>query len=792
MIKAGSYSFGENNFKIFDNLLEGVSVYEPVYDNGKVHDFIIKYVNPATIAGSGNSYKHYIGKYIGNLYGIEHLELYFKIFEEIIATGKSKTFKAYLPPLNRYYQVSGFQNPDGFFVMLRVDITDQEKAERELKNTYDNLEIKVHEKTNELQKANEELKQEIKEKKRVESKLIESENRYRKLLENSFDAVVIHNDGKLISANSAAMDLFGVKNPEEFVDTPLLNFVHPDYRETVIERIGEMLKNKAVPPIEEKFLSVDGKVIDVEVLATGFHYKGENAVQVVFRDITERKMAEKALKESEEKFRLIFNKANDMLTLSELQENGMPGKYIEVNEVGYKRLGYTREEFLDMSPADIVAPNKRDEMPGNAELIAKNGCSNFEIVHVAKDGRKIPVEINGHMIDYKGRKVYLTVSRDITKRKQMSKALNESEEKFRKIFNNASDMITLHEMNENGMPGKFIEVNEVGCNRLGYTNEEFQKMAPVDIVAPDKRVEMASQAIEVWTNGYAKFEIVHIAKDGRRVPVEVNTHIFKFRGKTVALGVSRDITERKGDEEKLKKLLDQLSHSNEEFEQCIYITVNYLQEHLGIITDLTKQLKNEYTDKLDINIDDFINSIADESVNLKQILFNLLEYESISRAKKSFKLVDIEKFIHNALSDLKINKNNVEISYDQLPKVIADSDQINKVFQNLIINAIDFKKEDRPLKIHISARKDDKKNEYVFSIQDNGIGMDSQCVKHIFTTYYHLYLREQHHITGTCLFLTKKIVERHGGKIWAESEQGVGSTFYFTLPVNQLNSSKTS
>lgn len=776
MMKVGSYSFGKN-FKIFDNMLEGVSVYEPLHDDeGKITDFIIKYVNQATISGSDIPCEHYIGKYVSDLYGPKNLEFYFKMFEEIVATGKNKTFKAHLPPSNRYFQVSGFLTNEGLFVILMVDITDQERVETELKNAYDNLEIKIQEKTNELQKANEELKQEIKERKRIETELKESEEkfreifnnandmiallelkenetpgqfieinevglkrlgysrdeflkldppkindlkkldigekaqelskkgqttfetvhvtkdgkkipietnihhfkmngkkvglgvsrdiserkkaenalkesekRYRKLLENCFDAVVIHYDGKPISANNAAMKLLGVKSPGDFVNIPLVNFVHPDYRETVLKRIEEMVGNKTVPPMEEKFLSADGKVIDVEVLATGFPYKGKNAVQVVFRDITGRKTTENALKESEEKFRLIFNKANDMISLSEIKENGMPEKYIEVNEVGCKRLGYSREELLNMSPVNIIAPDKRNEMPVNAEVMAKNGCNNFEMVHITKNGKKIPVEVNGHRINYKGRKVYLTVSRDITKHKQMAKALKheaflasenakalkESEEKFREIFNNANDMITLHEMNENGMPGQFIEVNEVGCKRLGYTNEEFQKMDPVDIVASDKRVEMATHAIEIWTNGYAKFEIVHLAKDGRKIPVEVNTHLFKFKGKTLALGVSRDMTAHKESEEKLNELLDKLSHLNEEIEEGTYVTAQYLQKHLESITNLTQQLKQKYGNKLDINIEKLINNIEDESANLDHMILNLLEYENSSRVKKN-------------------------------------------------------------------------------------------------------------------------------------------------------------
>ncbi len=761
MMKAGNCSFKEN-FEIFDNLLEGISVYEPVHDDkGKIHDFIVKYVNSSAIRGFGNPRKYYVGKCISNLYGNDKLELYFKMYEDMVVKGKNKTFKTYLPPLNRYYQISGFPTFNNLFVVLKVEITDQEQMEKnsslktsnglkkssfkpkkEIKtkkkvetsteneekfrlifNKADDMitlnlinkdgtlgkfievneaginrlgyskeeflnmtpynidkeyetrkdlikptekchitfetvhltkdsqkipvEITTHIINYEGKRVGLSISRDITERKKAEKSLKENENRYRKLLENCFDAVVIHSEGKLISANSAAMDLLGVKNQEEFVNTPLIKFVHPNYRETVARRIERMVENEDVPPIEEKFLSVDGKAIDVEVLSTGFRYNGGNAIQVVFRDISKRKETEKALKdfamlqakimndlkESEEKFRLIFNNANDMISLSEIDKNGMPGKYIEINDVAVKRLGYSREELLNMSPVDIVAPDKMAEMPVNAAKLTKKGYSNFEIDHITKDGRRIPVEINGHRINYKGRMVYLTVSRDITKRKQLARALKESEEKFREIFHNANDMITLHEMNENGMPGKFIEVNEVGCSRLGYTNEEFQNMAPINIVAPDRRIEIANHAIEIWTNGYAKFEIVHVAKDGRRIPVEINTHIFKFKGKTVALGISRDIQERKDAEEKLKKLLDKVNHLNEESEQCIYRAANYLQEHTETITEITEQLKHDYKYKLDINIENSIDTIADEGEHLKHMISNLMEYKTFLELK---------------------------------------------------------------------------------------------------------------------------------------------------------------
>jgi PAS domain S-box-containing protein len=496
------------------------------------------------------------------------------------------------------------------------------------------------------------------------------------------------------------------------------------------------------------------------------------------------KETNQALKESEKKFKEIFNKANDMISLNEMNE-GLPGKFIEVNEVGFKRLGYTREEMLNMGPKDIVAPEKRAEMPENAAILIENGCNTFEIVHLTKDGKKIPIEVNNHLINYKGHKVCLAISRDITERKRMEVALVESEKKFREIFNRANDMITLGELRKDGLPGKYIEVNEVGLKRLGYTKEEFLEMNPLDIIADERKKDVAKYAAEIWTKGHATFEMVHITKTGTKIPVEINTHIFKKNDKNVILAISRDITERKKSEEKLKELLEKLSTSNEELEQFAYITSHDLQEPLRTIASFTQLLQRRYKGKFDSDADEFMEYIVDASVRMKEMIHDLLEYSRVSTSEEELEPLNLNKVLLDVLNDLKftIKENNAEIIHDKLPTVIGDYDQISRVFLNFINNAIKFKKDEKPPKIKISAVKDEKRNEYIISVKDNGIGMEPQYAERIFVIFQRLHSIAEYKGSGIGLAITKKIIEKHGGGVWVESKLGFGSTFYFTLPV---------
>ena len=257
----------------------------------------------------------------------------------------------------------------------------------------------------------------------------------------------------------------------------------------------------------------------------------------------------------------------------------------------------------------------------------------------------------------------------------------------------------------------------------------------------------------------------------------------------------RKITENKlkKSEKELKSLINELKRSNEELQQFAYVSSHDLQEPLRTITSFTQLIERRYKDKLDDDADEFIEYIVDAAKRMQTLINDLLNYSRVATRGKDFELTDTKEILENTISNLyaSIKENNAEITYEKLPKIMADKRQMIQLFQNLIGNAIKFKKPDESPEIHIKARKDESKNEYVFSVQDNGIGIEKQYMKRIFIIFQRLHTKEEYEGTGIGLAVSKRIVERHGGNIWIESEPDNGSTFYFTIPEKKSSNNST-
>jgi light-regulated signal transduction histidine kinase (bacteriophytochrome) len=200
-----------------------------------------------------------------------------------------------------------------------------------------------------------------------------------------------------------------------------------------------------------------------------------------------------------------------------------------------------------------------------------------------------------------------------------------------------------------------------------------------------------------------------------------------------------------------------------------------------MISSFAQLLERRYKDKLDEDANDFIRFITEGVVRMQDLINSLLTYSRIGKDYKRFEKIDLNNVLKDVLDNLRqiINETNAEIIYDSLPSLVGDKYQLLQVFQNLISNAIKFRGVDPPL-VHISSRPDSK--HWVFSIRDNGIGIDPKDFERIFIIFQRLHAKDEYDGTGIGLTICKKIIEQYGGKIWVESEVGKGSTFYFSIP----------
>ena len=237
-------------------------------------------------------------------------------------------------------------------------------------------------------------------------------------------------------------------------------------------------------------------------------------------------------------------------------------------------------------------------------------------------------------------------------------------------------------------------------------------------------------------------------------------------------------------ENQLRELNSELIRSNAELQQFAYVASHDLQEPLRMVASYTQLLAKRYTGKLDSDADEFIAYAVDGATRMQRLINDLLAYSRVTSQGKTFEEVDCDLLLDGVLSTLHltIEENHAVITHDVLPKVTADGGQLGQLLQNLVSNAIKFHGADPP-RVHVSAER--RNHEWLFSVRDNGIGLDPQFADRIFVIFQRLHNREEYPGTGIGLALCKKIVERHGGKIWVESQVGRGATFYFTIPVDQ-------
>ncbi|MBN2342788.1 MAG: PAS domain S-box protein [Deltaproteobacteria bacterium] len=386
-----------------------------------------------------------------------------------------------------------------------------------------------------------------------------------------------------------------------------------------------------------------------------------------------------------------------------------------------------------------------------------------------KDGSIRDVEISGITVGDD----FMATLHDRTPIRQAQKELGISEQKFRTIFDYSTVGKSL-----TGADGTLLEINQAFASMLGYTVKEMEKISFAKITHPDDVAE-SKQLVQDLLAGIAdtrRIEKRYIHKDGSIVWTLVSTRLLRdSQGNPVYFITSIDnITP-------LKEMMAQLEHSNSELEQFAYVASHDLQEPLRMVSSYTQLLAKRYKGKLDSDADDFIQFAVDGANRMQQLIQDLLQFSRVTTRGMPPEPTDTHAVIAEAMKNLEvlITEKKALITTDELPDVKADKGQLVRVFQNLFSNAIKFC-EASPPTIHLSAEPN--QHMWQFCVADNGIGIAPQYFEKIFQVFQHLNSIKDYAGTGIGLAICKRIIERHGGKIWVESEPGKGSRFYFTLP----------
>jgi PAS domain S-box-containing protein len=496
-----------------------------------------------------------------------------------------------------------------------------------------------------------------------------------------------------------------------------------------------------------------------------------------------------ALRDSEERFRAVVNSANEgilvydralLVTAGNLAAEriiGLPLSQL-MGKAGFtSQLPCVREDGTPLSP---------EERPTRITIRTGLPLTDHVIGIARPDGTTTWLSVNTGFLRRPGELEYYgivsTVS-DITARREAEAGLRESEERFRLTFELAASGIA-----HVGLDARFLRVNRSLCDILGYSEEELVGRSVKEVSYLDDRDLTDSQRRRVRSGELesARFEKRYVRKDGSIVWVDLAIALARGADGVPQheIAIFDDITERKHAEAALRQAHEELKRSNAELAQFAYVASHDLQEPLRMVSSYTQLLVRRYGDKLDGNAQEFMAYIVDGAARMKQLIEDLLAYSRVGTRSKEFHRVAVEAPLCRAINNLRasVEEAGASITYDALPTVEGDELQLSQLFQNLIGNALKFRSASVP-RIHVFAKE--AGHEWEFAVQDNGLGIEPAYFERIFMVFQRLHNKGEYPGTGIGLAICKKVVERHGGRIWVESQLGEGSSFRFTLPKNQ-------
>jgi len=640
------------------------------------------------------------------------------------------------------------------------------------------------------------IARDITERKRADNALQKGEARYRRLVERSPEAIlVIQTDDVIAFANPAAVQLLGAANEEELLGQSAEKFFQPDPWDNIVSRTRHLQNGQPFTPfMEQQLLRLDKVRLDVEISTAPTVYQGKPAVQVIARDIGERKQNLEKLRQSEAMKALILETALDAIISVDHE-----GKIQEWNPAAQKIFGYHRDEAVGRLMDELIIPPAMWEvyqdglthylMTGVGSLIGRP----IELSLKRKDGVEFRAEIGISRTLTEDPPGCTALIRDITERKQAEAFLRQSEERLRLLVENVKDY-AIYMLDPQGN----ILTWNAGAEQVeGYRAEEIigrhvsTFFTPEDVAGgvPQEALKRAER------DGQAVNEGLRVRKNGSRFWSQgIITVLRDEDGKVRGFSkIAHDITRQKEDEEKIRQLNDlleqrvrirtaQLEAANDELEAFSYSISHDLRAPLRHIAGYVEILQGEAAGKLDGQANEHLQTIADSAKNLGELIDSLLAFSRMGRTEMRLERVELAGLVEEARRELRrdIEGRNIDWQIEPLPETQGDPIMLRQVLINLLSNALKYTRKREQARIEIGAT--DSGDEMVIFIRDNGVGFDMRYVNKLFGVFQRLHNGNEFEGIGIGLANVRRIIHRHGGRAWAEGAVDGGATFYFSIP----------
>ncbi|HAH23722.1 MAG TPA: hypothetical protein DCL77_08190 [Prolixibacteraceae bacterium] len=633
--------------------------------------------------------------------------------------------------------------------------------------------------------------EDITERKKMERTLRESEEKFRKAFLTNPDSIAINSldNGRFISVNNGFTQIFEFTEKEVLGKTSLeLNIWHdPEDRKTYVKGIEE---KGVIENFETKLCTKSEKIKNALMSSTIIELDGVSHILSNVKDITERKTMERTLRESEEKFRKAFLINPDSIIISNLNN----GRFISVNHGFTEIFEFMEEEVIGKTSLEVnFWHNPEDRKTWVKGIEEKGVIDNFEAKLCTKSGKIMNTLMSSAIIELDGVPNILSTIKDITERKLVEEALR---------YNEAM----LNEMGRVGQIGGWEFYPLIGQVRWTEEAARIHDLDPTPTISLEEainyyygesfpRIKQAVHEAIVLAKPF-DLESEILSAKGIRKWVRTIGYPVVEEGKVVKVhGSTQDITQRKQAEEEIRKLNEtleqkvvdrtaQLKEANQELEAFSYSVSHDLRAPLRHINGFVELLTTKYHDLLPENGRHYLDVITNSSRQMGTLIDDLLQFSRTGRQEMQQTDLDMNVVLQEVIKLLAPDIEDRKIKWEiaKLPLLMGDHPLLRVVWYNLLSNALKFTKAKDPAIVQIGFLPEEK--EYVFFVRDNGAGFDMRYAHKLFGVFQRLHSKDEFEGTGIGLANVRRIILKHGGRTWAESQPDQGATFYFTIPVN--------